>query len=159
MQIDFFSKELATIILGALPVFEVRGALPVAMFAYGFSPQKAYLLSVLGNLLPVLPVLFVLTKFSEFLMHRVYLINRFLTWLFERTRRKHGDHFESYRWMPLALFVFVAIPFPLTGAWSGILAALVFGIPFWRAVLAIMLGVITAGGLVLLLSAGAGKLF
>ncbi len=153
---------MTTLLLGALPVSEVRGALPIAMFVHNFSPLKSYILAVLGNLLPVLPVLFVLTRFSEFLMRKIYFLNRFLTWLFERTRKRHGDHFESYRFMPLALFIFVAIPLPLTGAWSGILAAIVFGIPFWRAAAAIMLGVITAGGIVLaisLLSAGAGKLF
>ncbi len=160
MDIFFINKELTVILTGALPVLEVRGALPLALFYYDFPPLKAYLLAVLGNSLPIIPVLFSLTYFSEYLMRKFYYINRFLNWLFERTRQRHGDHFESYRWMPFALFIFVAIPLPLTGAWSGMLAALIFGIKFWKATLAITLGILTAGGTVLAitqLGANAGK--
>lgn len=162
MEIYFLNKEISVVLAGAMPVLETRGALPLALFYYGFSPLKAYLLAVLGNCIFILPVLFGLNRFSQFLMHKSYRINRFLTWLFERTRKKHADHFESYRFAALALFVFVAIPLPLTGAWSGIAAAVVFGISFWRAAAAIILGVLTSGAIVLALShAGsqAGKFF
>lgn len=142
-------QEIFTILMGAAPISEVRGAIPFAMFAFHFSPIKTYCLAVLGNLLIIIPALFFLHKFANFLMHRVYFINRFLTWLFERTRRAHEDHFHYYKWAPLALFVFVAIPLPMTGAWSGVVAAFVFGIPFWRSVLSISLGVLAAGLIVL----------
>lgn len=138
--------------MGAMPISEVRGAIPTAMFAFHFSALKAYFLAALGNLLIIVPVLFFLHKLSDFLMHRVYFINRFLTWLFERTRRLHQDHFHHYGWAPLALFLFVAIPLPFTGAWSGAVAAFIFGIPFWRSVLSISLGVLAAGIIVLTIS-------
>jgi len=142
-------QEIITILLGAAPISEVRGAIPLAIAVFHFSFLKAYFLAVIGNLLIIIPALFFLHKFSDFLMHRVYFINRFLTWLFERTQRLHQDHFHHYGWAPLALFIFVAIPLPLTGAWSGVVAAFIFGIPFWRSVLSISLGVLAAGIIVL----------
>ncbi len=152
MQINFINPEISVIITGMLPIFEVRGALPLALFYYHFSPLKSYLLSVFGNLLPILPLLFGLKIFSEYLAHKVYFLNRLLNWLYEKTRQRHGDHFESYSWAPFALFVFVAIPIPLTGAWSGILAAITFGIPFWRSFIAISAGVLVSGAAVLAIS-------
>jgi uncharacterized membrane protein len=152
-------QEIITILMGAMPISEVRGAIPLAVAAFHFSALKAYCLAVLGNLLMIVPALFFLHKLSDFLMHRVYFINRFLTWLFERTRRLHQDHFHHYRWAPLALFIFVAIPLPMTGAWSGVVAAFIFGIPFWRSVLSISLGVLAAGLLVLIASSLGGLAF
>lgn len=149
-------EEILTILTAAAPISEIRGAIPLAIGVFGFAPLKAYLLSIVGNLLPAIPLLAILYYASDFLMHRVYFINRFLTWLFDYTRERHAAHFEKHHhhhwrdWLlTLALFVFVAIPFPLTGAWSGAVAAFVFGIPFWRSVLAISLGVAVAGAIVL----------
>jgi uncharacterized membrane protein len=140
--------ELAVVILGALPISEVRGAIPAAMLVWHLDPLKAYALAVLGNLAPIVPLLLFLQYAVETSMHRWYLANRFFTWLFSRTRRLHGDHFHSFRWAPLALFLFVAIPLPLTGVWSGVVAAVVFGIPFWYAVGMTALGAMVAGGIV-----------
>lgn len=147
-----FEQELIVILSAAAPISEVRGAVPLAMLLFDFHPLKAYLLGVLGNLLPVLPLLLFLEHFSGFLMRRSYFCNRFLSWLFEYTRRNHADHFHYWSWAPLALFVFVAVPLPLTGAWSGALAAFVFGIPLLRAFSVISLGVALAGLIVLALT-------
>ena len=78
-----FKQELMVILSAAAPISEVRGAIPLGMLFFHFGPIKTYLLSVLGNVLPVIPLLFFLERFSEFLMHRFYFINRFLSWLFE----------------------------------------------------------------------------
>jgi len=158
------SIEILTILTGAVPIGEVRAALPLGLY-FGFAPLKAYLLAVLGNILPVIPALFGLHYFSGWLMKKSYWLNRFFNWLFKYTRDKHEAYFKKYEekhhhvhwqaWvLPIALFVFVAIPLPMTGVWSGIAAAFVFNIPFWRAVLAISLGAATAGLIMLLLSLG-----
>jgi len=146
-----FQHELAVLITSALPISELRGGIPLAMFTFGFSPFKTLSISILGNMLPIIPCYIFLDRFAKILMHRFYTVNRFLTWLFERTRRVHGDHFDYFSWAPFALFVFVAVPLPLTGAWSGVLAAIVFGIPFRRAIPAISLGVVASGVIILLL--------
>lgn len=146
-----FNKEIAVVALGAMPVSELRGALPLAL-ALGFSPLKAYILAFIGNLLPVIPLLFLLQPVASKLRH-IKIFERFFDWLFERTRRKATliEKFEA-----LGLILFVAIPLPVTGAWTGCVAATLFKIRFRYALLAIVLGVVIAGFIVLGLSL-AGK--
>jgi len=136
-------NELATFFIAALPLSELRGAIPLGILKFGFGSYKAFAISVAGNILPVLPLLFGLEKTSEYLSRRFYWFNRFFNWLFERTRIKHSGRFAY--WGDLALFIFVAIPLPLTGAYSGAVAAFVFGIPKARAFWSIVLGILTAG--------------
>ena len=145
-------NEFFTVVLGATPVLELRGAIPIAMGIFEFSPVKVYVLAVTGNLIPIIPFYIFLDKFSHFLMHRYYFFNRLLSWLFDRTQRVHGDHFHNWKWTPVALFLFVAIPLPMTGMWSGVVAAVVFGVPFWRSVAIISAGVLTSGVIVITLS-------
>ncbi|KKU54897.1 MAG: hypothetical protein UY41_C0011G0044 [Candidatus Moranbacteria bacterium GW2011_GWE1_49_15] len=127
---------------------ELRGAIPLAMGVFHFSPLKAYFIAVLGNIFLIVPFLFFLQRFSEYLMHKSYHFNRFMVWVLERSQRKHMDHFHEKKWMEVALFVFVAVPLPMTGAWSGAVAAYILGVPFWRAIGVIFLGILAAGGLV-----------
>ena len=153
-SIAAFNKEAAVIALAALPVSELRGAIPAAL-AMGFSPQKAYLLSFIGNLIPVVPLLFLLQPIAAGLRH-IRIFERFFDWLFERTRKKATlvEKFEM-----LGLILFVAIPLPVTGAWTGCVAATLFKIRFRYAFLAIMLGVAIAGAVVMGVSlAGKGIL-
>ncbi|MDP3014952.1 MAG: small multi-drug export protein [bacterium] len=140
-------KEILTILIAASPVSELRGAIPAAIFFWDFPALKAFLLSVFGNFLPVIPLLLFLKYLTGWLSHRVYFLNRFFSWLFERTRKQHNHHFEV--WKELALIIFVAIPLPLTGAWGGTVAAFVFGIPLHRAILDIGLGILISGLIVL----------
>ncbi|MDP3901818.1 MAG: small multi-drug export protein [bacterium] len=159
-------NELLTIVFGATPIGEVRAAIPLAIFAFGFWPLKAYFLSLLGNLLPIMPGLLFLHHASDYLMHKSYWANRFLSWLFQYTRDRHQHRFSeqeiehrhhwSESWRFLALFLFVAAPLPLTGVWSGMVAAFVFGFSFWRSVLALSLGAATSGMIVLIISLGIG---
>ncbi len=128
------------IFLGATPFFEARYAIPFAVLQ-GYAPMEAYALGVLGNLLPVIPLLLLLDPVSRALSDRYVPFRRFFDWLFERTRA-HSDRFE--RWGALALFLFVAVPIPTTGAWSGCAAAFVFGIRFPPALAAIAAGTMVA---------------
>ncbi len=139
----------AVLILGALPVSELRGAIPIAMSIYGMGPFEAFFFSVLGNLLPIVPLLLFLEPVSDYL-RRYEIFDRFFTWLFSRTRRNNTESFEKYGL--LALTVFVAIPLPATGAWSGCAAAFVFGIKFRHALPAIAAGVMIAGIVVTVLT-------
>ncbi len=136
-------NELITFFAAALPLSELRGAIPLAILKFGFNPYKAFVIGVLGNILPVFPLLLGLEKISGYLSHKFYWFNRFFSWLFERARIKHSEHFTY--WGGLALFIFVAIPLPLTGAYSGVVAAFVFGVPLKHAFWSIVLGVLAAG--------------
>lgn len=150
-----FSQEMVTIIVGAMPVFELRGAIPLALGKFHFSVGKAFCLSVVGNLLPVIPLLFFLDYFSKWCM-KFSWGNKFFTWWFNRTRR-HSIAIQKYE--ALGLILFVAIPLPVTGAWSGCAAAYLFGIKFRYAFPAIVLGVLIAGVVVTLASLGVINLF
>ena len=133
---------LATVIIGALPVFELRGAIPIALGVYGMNPVAAYFFAVLGNMLPVVPLLLYLDPVSNYL-RRYTIFDKFFSWLFGRTQHNHSGRFEKYG--ILALTLFVAIPLPVTGAWTGCAAAFVFGIKFRHSLLAIFAGVLIAG--------------
>lgn len=137
------TNEIITFLIAATPLSELRGAIPLAILKFDFIPAKALLISFLGNIAPVLPLLIGLNTVSEYLSRKFYWFNRFFNWLFERTRRKHEDHFHY--WGDLALFIFVAIPLPLTGAYSGAVAAFVFGMPKKHAFWSIVFGVLAAG--------------
>ena len=133
---------LVTLLAAAIPVSEVRGAIPLAIGVYGYDPWQAYLLAVLGNLLPVVPLLLFLGPVSDWL-RRFAIWDRFFTWLFSRTRRKYIQEHESFGLTALAIFV--AIPLPMTGAWTGCAIAFLVGFRFWPALAAISAGVLLAG--------------
>lgn len=144
--------ELATLLLAMVPVGELRGAIPVAIFTFEMSPWAAYFWSVLGNLLLVVLVLIFLPWGSKLLMEHTKWGRKFFEWLFGRTQRKHSKKFE--RWGEVALVLFVAIPLPMTGGVTGAVAAFVFGIPKKKALPLLSLGVLIAGVVVLTLSVG-----
>ena len=144
-------QELIIFLVAASPVVELRGAIPLALLVYELPLWQAFLLAVAGNMVPVL-LLPILGVVSYELSRRFSLFERYFTWLFERTRRKHEKKFE--RFYDFALVVFVAIPLPFTGAWTAMVAAFVFGIPFRRAFPLIFFGVIIAGVVVSVLTLG-----
>jgi len=146
------SPELATFIISMLPVSELRGAIPVAIGIYHLEPLQAYLIAVIGNIIPVYFILKYIDPISQFLMSKSKLFDKFFTWLFARTRRKYNGKFE--KWGAIALITFVAIPLPVTGGWTGAMAAFVFGIPMKKALPLITLGVMIAGVIVTGLSLG-----
>ncbi len=141
---DFLSAlppEIAVIVAGSLPVLELRGAIPFGVFYFGMPAWKAMVLALIGNLIPI-PFLLVILSPLRALSRRVELIRKFLQWL-ERRAREKGASVE--KWELLGLYLFVAVPFPGTGAWMGSVVAQVFDIPFTKALITITLGVITAG--------------
>ena len=156
-QLAVLPPEIVVVAFAAAPVLELRGAIPLAVGFYGMSPLRAFALGVFGNLLPVLPLLFLLGRVSNFLAYRYKVFERFFGWLFERTREQVEDRYKKYG--AVALVPLVALPLPGTGAWTGCAAAFVFGIEHRYSVPAIFAGVIIAGVLVTAASAGFFSLF
>lgn len=145
-----FPSPLAVMVAAMLPIIELRGALPFGRSVLGMSTLEAYLWSVLGNLIPVPFILWLLGPVTAWAESHWGWLHRFLERLFAYTRRRHSERFERLR--DLALITFVAIPLPITGAWSGSLAAFVFGIRRSRALVLISVGVAIAGVIVALLA-------
>jgi uncharacterized membrane protein len=139
--------ELNTFLLAMTPIGELRAALPVALVFYRLNWLWAYFLSVVGNLVPVVFLLAFLGSISTWLSNHFVFFKKFFSWLFEKTRKKTGSKMNKYNHWALA--VFVAIPLPLTGAWTGALIAFLLGMHFWKAFLSISLGVLIAGIVVL----------
>ncbi len=139
------SKELIVVIIAALPIAELRGSLPVAMQVFHMPWYQALYLSLIGNILPVPLILLFFSSVAK-LVSRVQIGRRFLDWVVQRTWRQTGI-IEKYK--HFGLIVFVAIPLPLTGAWTASLAACLLGIRFVPAFRDIAIGVIGAGAIVL----------
>ncbi|RLN17405.1 uncharacterized protein C2845_PM02G44680 [Panicum miliaceum] len=130
--------------LATLPVIELRGAIPVGYWMR-LHPVRLTVLSVLGNMVPVSFIILYLRKLATYLSQRSASATRLIDLLFERARRKAAP-VEEFQW--LGLMLFVAVPFPGTGAWTGAIIASVLGMPFWSGFSANFVGVILAGLLV-----------
>ncbi len=137
--------------IAALPISELRGAIPIALTIYKMSVLSAYIFAVLGNIVPAIFLLLFLKPLSEYLRQWHYF-DVFFEWLFKRTHRNTKEKFEKYG--AIFLLFFVAIPLPVTGAWTGSAAAFIFGIRFWYAFPTIVGGVMIAGVIVTLASLG-----
>ena len=143
-----FPKDYIVMIVGALPIAELRGAIPLGL-SFGMSLTRAFWLSVLGNCIIVAPALFLFKPVTD-ILRKFKIWSRFFDWIFERTK-KNSDSIQKYE--ALGLAIFVAIPLPMTGAWSGVIAASLFKIRFRYAFVAIIAGVFCAGLIVLALCA------
>ncbi|MDP2909905.1 MAG: small multi-drug export protein [bacterium] len=141
---------IQTFLLAMLPIGELRVSLPISIAVYNLDWKLAFLISILGNLVPVLLLLLFLGPVSTFLSNNCVVFKTFFDWLFERTRKKTDSQLLKYG--SIALVFFVAIPLPLTGAWTGAIAAFLFGFSFRKAFPLISLGVVIAGVIVLILT-------
>jgi uncharacterized membrane protein len=143
------SGELAVLAIAALPIVELRGAIPVAMHLFDMSIPKSYILSVIGNMLPIPFVILLLGPLSR-ILRKIKVFDRFFTWLFARTE-KRSEGIKKYQ--ELGLIIFIAIPLPMTGAWTGALAAFLLGLRFWGSFFCALAGVCIAGVIVTAFSA------
>ncbi|HZH61260.1 MAG TPA: small multi-drug export protein [Metabacillus sp.] len=139
-SLSFLPPELVVIIVSALPILELRGGLPLAYLHYSFSLGKSSLLSIIGNLLPIIPVLILFQPISNLLM-KLKPYKRMYDWLYQRTLKK-SSNVEKYG--AVGLMLFTALPLPTTGAYSACVAAIIFGIRFRYAFLSIAAGVLVA---------------
>ena len=113
--------EWGVFFLSMLPIFELRGGIPVGVHMFHLPLWKAFIFSYMGNLLPVIPILYILKPLSKLRFVKRYL---------EKTE-KRGELVKKYE--ALGLTMFVAIPLPVTGAWTGSLLAFIFNIPIFKA--------------------------
>lgn len=134
------ANYLYVFLISMLPIVELRGAIPVAT-ALGLDPVVSYIIAIIGNILPVPFILWFITPFCN-MLKKTKLFRWFPEWL-EKKVEKNEAQVTKYK--NLGLFIFVAIPLPGTGAWTGALVASFIGYKFRDAFLAISGGVLTAG--------------
>ena len=146
---------ILTFLISMVPVIELRGAIPFGVAA-GLSVQSAFILSVIGNLLPI-PVLVVFTrKVFEWLRTKSQWLDNMVRKL-EAKADKNKDVVLRYEFW--GLMILVAIPLPGTGAWTGSLVAALLQMPVKTSIWVIALGVLTAGIAMLAISCGIGAVF
>ena len=137
---------LTVAFLAASPVSELRGAIPVAYYAFGWPLQLSWIFSVLINALAGVLVFLLLPLVASQLARRSKKLTWFYGFLAQRAIRQHGARFKLNGLA--GLFIFIAIPLPLTGAWAGALLAYLFNFPRRATILTIIAAVTTAGLLV-----------
>ena len=146
-------KYLIVFLISMVPLIELRGAIPYAV-ALDLPLVPSILVSVLGNMLPVPFIFLFARRILEWGKDKRW-IGRFFTWCLEKGE-KGGKKLEAKAGVGLyvALLLFVGIPLPGTGAWTGTLAASLLNMDFRKSVLFVLLGVLLAGAIMLLASLG-----
>ncbi|HZK24311.1 MAG TPA: small multi-drug export protein [Oscillospiraceae bacterium] len=135
---------LKVLVTSALPVVELRGGIPLGLYL-GLTLWQAFFASLAGNMLIVYPWLWVLERLEEFLAKNTVTAPVYRMLINKVSKKK--DMFRKYG--KFALFLFVAIPLPTTGAWTACVAARFFRVPKREAFWVIALGVVAAGFVIL----------
>lgn len=151
---SFLGKLLMTFLISMVPVVELRGAIPIAV-AHDLPFWWAIPVSIVGNLVPVPFIIIFIKKIFAWLRTKSKWLNDLVTRLENRAISKI-DTVKKYQFW--GLFMFVAIPLPGTGAWTGALIAAMMDMDLKDAWPSIALGVITAGAIVAFVTYGAGAL-
>lgn len=148
-------SAILTFLMAMVPVIELRGAIPFGV-VNGLSIPAAFIISVIGNLMPI-PFAVVFTrKILEWLQTKSKTLDKFVKWLERKAEKNSEKVLRSEFW---GLMILVAIPLPGTGAWTGALVAAMLDMRLKRSMPAITLGVIIAGIIVTVITYGAGALF
>ena len=135
------SDEVKVFLIAMIPIFELRGAIPIGVLSYKLPLWKVFPIAVTGNMVPIFLILLFFDLITR-IFFKVKFLRKLLEAVFRRTRKK-GKVIEKYE--EVGLMLFVAIPLPVTGAWTGSLAAYLFGLSFWKSILFIFFGVLIAG--------------
>lgn len=134
-------KMLITFVVSMLPIIELRGAIPIGV-AMGLSPVVAAVVSIVGNLIPVPFILIFIRRIFLWMQKKSPRLKGIADKLEQKALEKGG---KLYKGEIIGLMVFVAIPLPGTGAWTGALIAAILGIRMKAALPAIAAGVLVAG--------------
>ena len=149
--LETVGKELCVFFCSMIPVIELRGGIPLGA-GLGIPFLLNYVLCVLGNLLPVPFILLFIRKVLGWMERsRVRFFNKVAGWLNGKVE-KNRARIEKYSFWGVCIFV--AIPLPATGAWTGSLVAAMIGMKFWKAMLSAVIGVMIAGLIMTLASYG-----
>ena len=144
-----FGKEIVVFIISLMPILELRGGL-IAASLLGLAPVPSYVISVIGNIIPVPFILWFINSILDF-MRNSKRFSKVARWL-DKKVQKHKKQIEMYGFWGMVLFV--GIPLPGTGAWTGCLIASVLHMDRKKAFLAAMIGIFLASIIMMILSFG-----
>ncbi|QXM05157.1 COG2426 family protein [Crassaminicella indica] len=133
--LTYISNEIMVLLVAAMPLMELRGAIPIGV-SLGITPLHATILGLFGSMIPV-PFLLLLLKPIFIKMKKHPYWRKLVDWITKRTLRKTE---KVHKYKSLGLLLFVAVPLPTTGVWTGAIAASLLNIPFKQAFTAIFMG-------------------
>ncbi len=150
--INTLGAHFGVVLCSMIPIIELRGGIPLGM-ALGLPWWQSFLFAVIGNMLPVPFIFLFINKLIGWMSRsKVKFFNKIGGWLIRKAEKNRGK-IEKYSFFGVCLFV--AVPLPVTGAWTGSLVASTIGMRFWKALLSCFLGVLIAATIVTLISYGA----
>ena len=144
-----FGKQLIVFIISLMPILELRGGL-IAAALLNLKPLESYIISIIGNVIPVPFILWFITKIIAWMRTRKHL-SKVAKWL-DKKVDKHKGQIEKFGFWGLVLFV--GIPLPGTGAWTGCLIAAVLEMDRKKSFIAAMIGIFMASIIMMLVSLG-----
>ncbi|MCF7905724.1 small multi-drug export protein [Candidatus Gracilibacteria bacterium] len=145
-----FGPVYLTLLWSMTPLLELRASIPLGHLRFGLSIYEATILSILGSVLSAALVLALLPFFVRFFERHIPLFDRIMKRIFAYTHARHSHKLAVLG--EIALITFVAVPLPGSGAWTGVLVAYLFGIPYRKAMLLVCTGVVISGIIVALLT-------
>ena len=149
--VDILGAEGGVFICSMIPIIELRGSIPLG-YALGLPWWQSFLISIVGNMLPVPFILLFINRFIKWSANsKIKFLNKFAGWLLKKVEKNRAK-IEKYGIWGVARFV--AIPLPGTGAWTGSLVAAVIDMKFWKSVLSATIGVLAAGIVITLVCYG-----
>jgi uncharacterized membrane protein len=142
------TREIVLTLLATIsPISELRGGIPIGI-SLGLDPLFTFFIAIIANALIFFPIFFILRLLYDKLLYRIPLFDKYL----DNLRKRGKPKIEKYGFWGLTLFV--AIPLPITGAYTGTILAWIVGMDWKKAFPAVGLGVIVAGVIVLLITLG-----
>ena len=146
-----YGREILVFIISLMPILELRGGL-LAAALLGLDPLPSYIISIVGNVLPIPFILLLITKILAWMKNsKVKFFNKIANWLDEKVEKNKGQ-IEKYGYWGLLLFV--GIPLPGTGAWTGTLIASVLNMDKKKTFITVLGGVVMASIIMMILSFG-----
>lgn len=146
-----YGKEILVFIISLMPILELRGGL-LAAALLGLDPLPGYIISIIGNVIPVPFILFLITKVLAWMRKsKLKLFNKIANWLDEKVEKNKGQIEKFGYW---GLLLFVGIPLPGTGAWTGTLIAAVLDLEKKKTFATVMAGIVMASIIMMFLSYG-----
>ena len=158
--IQFFSQFphwLATILMAMTPVGELRLSIPVSVLGYHMPVWQVFVLSVIGNFIPAVIILLFAGRFHRWVEKEAGKWGKNWADYLASVQKKFSGDYEKYGlW---GLMIFIGVPLPGTGAWTGALAAFVFGIPFKHSWPFVLGGIIISGIITTIFTVRVDKIF
>ncbi len=143
-MLDMFPEWFQIFFGSMIPWLESRYVIPYSMLQLGWEWWQAFPIAILGNILPI-PFILLFFHYIEKFLRRYKFWTRLMDWLFTKTRSRADAKIRRYE--HLGLLIFVAIPLPFTGAWTGALIAYLFDLKFSKSIITIFIGVIIAAAI------------